>query len=435
MIASLVVTGGQVPQPSIVEGYRHHRVDFVFSFFNTDPYLDGPEVRSRFFSVPPTIPGDFSSASSARESHVVGNGRVGNRGHLSASGGGALSAPSRSTVDAVSVKEEFVVRSFVARSSAVRSSVVSRPVSYRVLKIGPPIEIRLVGRQWVKPGLISHEWSAWCKPNVRSQVALSQSSPVEVELSSVGHAPEDVAMDGGDRVLYLGVGDLRHQFDDILFRSYVCFGNGRQFFPSCSPLYDKFAGVVPASGLSGVINPIRLRNVRVGRPAIAQRLHAGEVARSEGRTFIHNLEGRKSNAWCSTMRVRSAHHEGRGYYAPSCTYSLPFPRHARIVYIDTCKIRWCSVDSAAPHSFVWPRNVKELNGIARTLFTSHCDSVDVLIVRDRCFSSNQVCFCGLGCGGHMLFIMEVMRALVMATVYRLGSYMGVSIGFFGSVTW
>ena len=38
------------------------------------------------------------------------------------------------------------------------------------------------------------------------------------------------------------------------------------------------------------------------------------------------------------------------------------------------------------------RNVKEAKGIARTLFINHCNWVDVLIVRGRCFSSNKVCF-------------------------------------------
>ena len=65
---------------------------------------------------------------------------------------------------------------------------------------------------------------------------------------------------------------------------------------------------------------------------------------------------------------------------------------AQIVYIDTCELRWCSIDSAAFHSFVWPRNIKEAKGIARTLFTNHCNWVDVLILRCRCFSSNGLCF-------------------------------------------
>ena len=92
------------------------------------------------------------------------------------------------------------------------------------------------------------------------------------------------------------------------------------------------------------------------------------------------------------MRVRGGHHEGRNYSAPGCVVNPPFPKYCRIVYIDIRKLKWCSIDSVVFHSFIWPSNVKEAKGIARTLFTNHCDWADVLIVRGRCFSSNKVCF-------------------------------------------
>ena len=92
------------------------------------------------------------------------------------------------------------------------------------------------------------------------------------------------------------------------------------------------------------------------------------------------------------MRVRRGHHEGRNYFAPGCAVNPPLPKYCRIVYIDTCKLKWCSIDSVAFHSFVRPSNVKEVEGIARTLFINRCNWVDVLIVRGRCFSSNKVCF-------------------------------------------
>ena len=57
----------------------------------------------------------------------------------------------------------------------------------------------------------------------------------------------------------------------------------------------------------------------------------------------------------------------------------------------TRKLRWCSIDSVAFHSFVWPRNVTEAKGIARTLFTNQCNWADALIVRGCCFSSNKYC--------------------------------------------
>ena len=136
---------------------------------------------------------------------------------------------------------------------------------------------------------------------------------------------------------------------------------------------------------------MRPRNMRIGKAAIAHRLRVGEVVRFEARTFIHKLEGRTTNTWCSTIRVKGGHHQGRTYFAPGYIYNLPLPKHCRIVCIDICKLRWCSIDSAAFHSFVWPRNVKEAEGIARTLFTNHCNWAGVLIVRGRYFSSNKFC--------------------------------------------
>lgn len=106
---------------------------------------------------------------------------------------------------------------------------------------------------------------------------------------------------------------------------------------------------MPAVGLHGVFGLIRLRNIKVGRPAVANRLHIREAVRFESRTFIYNLEGRQTNTWCSTTRIKDAHHEGRNYYAPGCTHN-PVPlRHVRIASIDTRKLRWCSIDSAAFH--------------------------------------------------------------------------------------
>ena len=92
------------------------------------------------------------------------------------------------------------------------------------------------------------------------------------------------------------------------------------------------------------------------------------------------------------MRVKGGHPEGRNYCALGCTSDLPLRSYCRIVYLDTCKLRWCSIDSVAFHAFVWPRDVKEAKGIARTLFTNHCGLLDVLVVRGRCFSSNKFCY-------------------------------------------
>ena len=245
------------------------------------------------------------------------------------------------------------------------------------------MEIRLVGRQWASPKPISHEWLAWCKPSVRHPIVMSPSSSVDVCPPSVVRLLEDVLGDGGGRKIHLGVEDLRHPCDDIFAKCYGYLGGGRQSLPISTPPYNKFVGGVLAGGPHDLPEPTRLRSIRAGRPAMANMLHVDEVVRFEGRVIIHTLEGRQTNTWCSTMRVQDVHREGQNDYAPGCIYSPPLPRRARIVYIDTRKLRWCSIGSAAFHSFAWPRKVKEAKGIARTLFIDHRNWADVLIVRGR----------------------------------------------------
>ena len=54
-------------------------------------------------------------------------------------------------------------------------------------------------------------------------------------------------------------------------------------------------------------------------------------------------------------------------------------------------MRWCSVDSVAFHSFVWPHEARDAKSFAKTLFTNHCNWRDVLIVPGRCFCSHKSC--------------------------------------------
>ena len=135
-----------------------------------------------------------------------------------------------------------------------------------------------------------------------------------------------------------------------------------------------------------------MRNINIGKPAIANRLHIGEVVRYIGNIYIHNLEGRKTNAEGSSLRISDARHVGMTYHAPDCMSNPPLPRHVHIVYIDVRKVRWCSAGSVAFHSFSWPRNTKEATGIARTLFIYHCKWAGVLVVHGRCFGSSGACF-------------------------------------------
>ena len=93
------------------------------------------------------------------------------------------------------------------------------------------------------------------------------------------------------------------------------FGNGRQLLPIIVFMYNKFVGRLPV---------LVSRGVRAASVCVNQgRSHIGEVVRYEARTFMNNLEGRKSNAFGSSMRVFGDRHVGGNYYAPGCVFSPP----------------------------------------------------------------------------------------------------------------
>ena len=169
-------------------------------------------------------------------------------------------------------------------------------------------------------------------------------------------------------------------------------GSGGQQLPISTPMYNQFAGVVLCDGLLERSGPFRLRNIKTGEPAIANRLHIGEVVRYNSNIHIHQLEGRKPNIYGSSIRISGAHHVGRNCHTPGCMSKLILPDHVRIVCVDAREMRWCSVGIVAFHSFAWPRNTKEAKGLARTLFTDHCGWADVLVVRGHCLSSSHACF-------------------------------------------
>ena len=196
-------------------------------------------------------------------------------------------------VDKSSVKEELVVRSRV-----VRSVVVS----------------------WLGSDV------AFVVGGVHG-LALSRASSVTVKPPSVDHALRRVP--GGYEYWQTGLAD---QFDDALVRFYDYPGDGIQLFPPHSPLYNKYVGGTPHAGLDCLIyEPIRLRNIRVGKPAVVEGLHLGGVSRFMTRTFAQNLGGRKADTRSSSVRVSGGHHEGRNYFAFGCNLKFPFPSYCRIV--------------------------------------------------------------------------------------------------------
>ena len=134
-----------------------------------------------------------------------------------------------------------------------------------------------------------------------------------------------------------------------------------------------------------------LRNIKVARPELRNRYGIGQVVCHPICTYIHNLEGRRIGVGKAVMRGDGGHHVGK-----HCQYhgiAPQLPSHVRIVYIDVRKIKWCSVGSVAFHSFAWPTfDVRKAESIARTLWTNHCQWADVLVVRGRCWYSNNSYF-------------------------------------------
>ena len=184
--------------------------------------------------------------------------------------------------------------------------------------------------------------------------------------------------------------------DDMLFHHFSYPSNGRPLLHISTPLFNKLVGKINAAGMWDVClrrsrGWVHLRNIKIGEVAIIRTLRIGAVARVGGFTYIHNLAGRMTNTTGSAFQIYGAHHFGRDSHSPSCKLNPPLPSHVRVVYIDTRKLKWASVGSVAFHSFAWPRDIREVRGVARTLFINHCGWDGVLEVRGRCFGPNKFC--------------------------------------------
>lgn len=217
----------------------------------------------------------------------------------------------------------------------------------------------MLNSRWASPGAVSWECSAWYRPRTYRPSVRSLS----VGVDPPGSSRSDVSTGGRS----WSSRDI--DFDDILFHHFCYPSNGRPPPPINTPLFNKFVGGIDARGMWDVhlrMRRVHLRNINVGQLAVIRRLQVGTVARVCSLTYIHNFEGRMTNTAGAAFQISGAHHFGRNYDSPICKLNPPLPGHVRIVYADTRTFKWVSVDSAAFHSFVWPRGIREARGIART---------------------------------------------------------------------
>ena len=346
---------------------------------------------------------------------------------------GALSAPAGLGIVADSTKEEsggikekLPRQSVASEPVARRRSVVSEPVARRRSFSPSPVSIlshpdgtsvglRMLGRSWLSPEPLSQEWSGWyhrssstqcwsafCKTSAKRSPSVDANPPSEIggqrgiihqHLDYDPNLDSNWSEDGnwsGESSGGIPV-DYGECFDDDLVQRYRYPPSGRQPMPSGTPMYNKFACKVLARGIE-YVKTFRLRNIRLGNFVLANRFPVGRLVRFGTITIVHNFWGRKTNTRNAAQRVTYARQVGKNCHVSGQQLQFPLPPHVRVVYIDTCKLKWCSVDSVAFHSFAWPRSPKQAKSIARTLYANHCNWAEVLIVRGRRFSDHHFCY-------------------------------------------
>ena len=73
---------------------------------------------------------------------------------------------------------------------------------------------------------------------VRRPCGVSRSPSIDVDPPSVGRSPSDVSSGGGGGSV--SPGSREYRYDDVLVRCYGYPGDGRQFFPLRTPLFNKY---------------------------------------------------------------------------------------------------------------------------------------------------------------------------------------------------
>ena len=153
------------------------------------------------------------------------------------------------------------------------------------------IRVRLVGNQWVSPRPVPNDWSAWCRPPAHCPCA----HPPSLDVNPPSGGRSGITSDEDDR----SWSSWDTDFDGILYHYFSYPNNGRGLLPINAPLFNKFVDRVSSRGLwyshPFLRGRVRLRNIKVGQPAVIRRLQMGTVPRAGGLTFIRDLEGRMTN--------------------------------------------------------------------------------------------------------------------------------------------
>ena len=157
-------------------------------------------------------------------------------------------------------------------------------------------------------------YQSWCYPSPSIEYWSSfgkHAGEVGRSLSVVAGTPsddpEDSESDVGDHYCWRLVPEDR-ELDGILVQCYGYPPVGRQPLHVGTPMFNKLVGGPPTHGFVPLhrqnrVKRPRLLNIRIGKPAIADRFQIGEVVRWNTHTFIHNLGCLRANTFYSALRI------------------------------------------------------------------------------------------------------------------------------------
>ena len=186
---------------------------------------------------------------------------------------------------------------------------------------------------------------------------------------------------------------LQPDFDNDLLPHYGPDWPGRQPLPANTPMYNKFVSRITFVSIGfgiGWEEGDALRNIRTGSPAIRERLHVGEVVRHGSQTYVHNMEGCRTNTMDSSMRIcKDGHHQGKNCHSSDRRLPLPLPSNVRIVYLNVRKLDDVQLIVLHFARSFGPVMLGRPNPLDAQFAFNHCHWVDLLVVRGRCSCSHK----------------------------------------------